>query len=43
VIGGGIKCEESKRLKHLEGENRRLKQLFADQALDGQMLKHLLE
>jgi len=26
-----------------EGENRRLKQLVADQALDVQMLKHLSE
>ena len=40
---GGMKCEEAKRLKHLEDENRRLKQLVADQALDIQMLKHLSE
>ena len=40
---GGIKCEEAKRLKHLEDENRRLKQLVADQALDIQMLKHVSE
>jgi transposase-like protein len=40
---GGMKCEEAKRLKHLENENRRLKQLVADQALDIQMLKHLSE
>jgi len=38
---GGMKCEEAKRLKHLEDENRRPKQLVADQALDIQMLKHL--
>jgi putative transposase len=38
---GGMKCEDAKRLKHLEDENRRLKQLVADQALDIQMLKHL--
>ena len=43
VVGGGMKCEEAKRLKHLEDENRRLKQLVADQALDIQMLKHLSE
>ena len=40
---GGMTCEEAKRLKHLEDENRRLKQLVADQALDIQMLKHLSE
>jgi putative transposase len=39
----GMKCEDAKRLKHLEDENRRLKQLVADQALDIQMLKHLSE
>jgi len=38
---GGMKCEESRRLKHLEDQNRRLKQLVADQPLDIQMLKHL--
>lgn len=40
---GGMKCEQAKKLKHLEDENRRLKQLVADQALDIQMLKHLSE
>ena len=40
---GGMRCEEAKRLKHLEDENRRLKQLVADQALDIPMLKHLSE
>ncbi len=38
---GGMKAEEAKRLKTLEDENRRLKQLVADQALDIQMLKHI--
>ena len=38
---GGMKSEEAKRLKALEDENRRLKQLVADQALDIQMLKRL--
>lgn len=38
-----MKCEENKRLKHLKDENRRLKQLVADKALDIQMLKHLSE
>ena len=40
---GGMKSEEAKRLKALKDENRRLKQLVADQALDIQMLKHLSE
>jgi putative transposase len=40
---GGMKSEEAKRLKALEDENRRLKQLVVDQALDIQMLKHLSE
>lgn len=40
---GGMKSEEAKRLKTLEDENRRLKQLVAEQALDIQMLKHLNE
>jgi len=38
---GGMKAEEAKRLKELADENRRLKQLVADQALDIQMLKHI--
>lgn len=38
---GGMKSEEAKRLKELEEENRRLKQIVADQALDIQMLKHV--
>lgn len=38
---GGMKSEEAKRLKLLEEENRRLKQIVADQALDLQMLKHI--
>ncbi len=40
---GGMKCEEARRLKHLEDENKRLKTLVSDQALDIQMLKHLSE
>jgi putative transposase len=40
---GGMKAEEAKRLKGLEDENRRLKQIVADQALDIQMLKHITE
>lgn len=38
---GGMKSEEAKRLKELEDENRRLKQLVADLSLDNQMLKHV--
>jgi putative transposase len=40
---GGMKSEEAVRLKWLEEENRRLKQLVADQALDIQMLKFVAE
>ncbi|MCC9608109.1 transposase [Blastopirellula sp. JC732] len=40
---GGMKSEEAKRLKQLEDENKRLKRLVADQALDIQMLKHISE
>ena len=40
---GGMKAEEAKRLKTLEDENKRLKQIVADQALDIQMLKHITE
>ena len=38
---GGMKSEEAKRLKALEEENGRLKQLVADLSLDNQMLKHV--
>ncbi len=38
---GGMKSEEAVRLKKLEDENRRLKQLVADLSLDNQMLKHV--
>jgi putative transposase len=40
---GGMKAEEAVRLKKLEDENRRLKQLVANQALDIQMLKFVAE
>lgn len=40
---GGMKSEEAKRLKRLEDENRRLKEIVADQQLDIKMLKHLQE
>jgi hypothetical protein len=40
---GGMKAEAAKRLKELELENRRLKQLVAEKELDIQMLKHVAE
>ena len=39
---GGMDASDAKRLKQLEDENRRLKRLVADQALDNQMLKEVL-
>ena len=36
---GGLQVSEAKRLRGLEDENRRLKQLVADQAVDIAMLK----
>jgi putative transposase len=36
---GGMDVSEARKLKALEEENRRLKRLVADQALDIQMLK----
>ena len=36
---GGMEVSEAKRLKGLEEENRKLKQIVADQALDIRMLK----
>jgi putative transposase len=43
VVIGGMKCEEAKRLKHLEDEKHRLKQLVADRALALQTLNHFSE
>ena len=40
---GGMKANDAKRLKELEGENARLKRIVADQALDIDMLKHIAE
>lgn len=40
---GGMTVSEAKRLKVLEDENRRLKRLVADQALDIQALKAVVE
>jgi Transposase. len=39
---GGMEASEAKRLRALEEENRRLKRLVADQALDVQVLKDVL-
>ena len=38
---GGMEVSDAKRLKALEDENRRLKQIVADQTLDIVMLKDL--
>jgi putative transposase len=40
---GGMDVDEARRLRHLEDENRRLKQLVADLSLDNQMLKAINE
>ena len=40
---GGMKSEVALRLKKLEDENHRLKQLVADLSLDNQMLKFVAE
>ena len=39
---GGMQATEAKRLKALEEENRQLKRLVADQALNLQVVKDLL-
>ena len=39
---GGMDVSEAKRLKQLEDENRRLKQVVADLTLDNQALKTVL-
>lgn len=39
---GGMDVSDAKRLKQLEDENRRLKQMVADQALDLQAVKAVL-
>ena len=40
---GGMEVRELKRLKELEEENRKLKQMYADLALDNKILKDVLE
>jgi len=39
---GGMEVSEARRLKALEEENRQLKRIVADQALDNRILKDLL-
>jgi len=39
---GGLEVSEARRLRQLEDENRRLKQIVADLALDNQALKTVL-
>jgi putative transposase len=39
---GGMEINELKRTKELEEENRKLKQMYADLALDNKMLKDIL-
>jgi len=39
---GGMAVPDARKLRELEEENRRLKRLVADQALDVQMLKEAL-
>ena len=38
---GGMKAEEAVRLKKLEEENKRLKELVAELTLDNRILKHV--
>lgn len=38
---GGMKSEEAKRLKELEEENKKLKEIVAELTLDNRMLKHV--
>ena len=40
---GGMEVADVKRLKELEEENRRLKQMYADRSLDHKVLKDILE
>jgi transposase-like protein len=40
---GGMKAEEAVRLKKLEDENRRLKEVVAELTLDNRMLKYVAE
>ena len=39
----GMKVSQVRRLKELEEENRKLKQMYADLALDNRILKEVIE
>ena len=39
---GGMTASDIKRLKELEGENRRLKQMYADMSLENRALKDII-
>lgn len=40
---GGMEASDIKRLKELEDENRKLKQMFADLSLENVVLKDIIE
>ena len=40
---GGMEVSDVKRLKELENENRRLKQMYADLSLENRVLKDAIE
>lgn len=40
---GGMEASDIKRLKELEAENRRLKQMYADLSLENKALKDVIE
>lgn len=40
---GGMEASDVKRLKELEDENRRLKQMYAELSLDNRVLKDIVE
>ena len=40
---GGMTASDIKRLKELEDENRRLKQMYADMSLENRALKDIIE
>ena len=40
---GGMEAADTRRLKDLEEENRRLKQMFADLSLENRALKDVIE
>ncbi|MBA3682297.1 MAG: transposase [Bacteroidetes bacterium] len=40
---GGMNCDELKKMKSLEEENRRLKHMYAELALDLKLAKEIIE